>query len=570
MTPISCGWSPSHFLIFSDNVFDPIIYYSHLLSLIISLLIGVFAFWHDRNKLINQIFLMINLFFAIWVFSDLVLWATEKLHYTMFFWSLLVLFEPLIYILSAYFIFIFINERDSSLKSKFFIFLLYLPTIILTPTKYSLLGYDLTNCDRAALEGIVPKYGYLLEILITLWILTYSLWKLKRGGVEIQKRKKEILLVTIALVLFLFSFAWGNIIEMTTLDWRLGQFGLFGLPVFAGLITYGFVRYKIFNVKIIAAQALVWTLNILIASQFLFIKTRINQILTFVTLIISIVLGYFLVKSFKKEIQQKEENARLALDLSNTSDRLLIANEKLLQANAKLQELDKQKTEFVSIASHQLRSPITAIKGYSSMLLDGSFGKINDKATEAISRIFESSQRLTNIIEDFLNITRIELGKMKYEMADIDLGDLVETIINDLIPGIEKKGLKLIYTKPKEKHIVTADSGKIGQVIGNLIDNASKYTPEGTITVTVARVGNMERVSVKDTGIGISKETIPNLFEKFVRADDAGRVNIKGTGLGLYVAKQIIEGHGGKIWAESEGVGKGSCFCFELKAKENN
>jgi signal transduction histidine kinase len=205
----------------------------------------------------------------------------------------------------------------------------------------------------------------------------------------------------------------------------------------------------------------------------------------------------------------------------------------------------------------------------SSMLLEGSYGPVEDKPREIIDRVFQSSQKLNNIIEDFLNITRIELGTMKYQMADIDLAKITETVVNNMRPNIENKGLSLDYGADGGSHIVRGDSGKLEQVVSNVIDNAVKYTPTGSISVAVKEVKGTDgkhhvRVEVKDTGVGIEASTIPKLFEKFIRADDAGKTNITGTGLGLYVAKQIMEGHQGKIWAESAGKGKGSTFIVEV------
>jgi signal transduction histidine kinase len=234
-------------------------------------------------------------------------------------------------------------------------------------------------------------------------------------------------------------------------------------------------------------------------------------------------------------------------------------------ANDKLQELDRMKTEFVSLATHQLRSPLTAIKGYSSMILENSFGPIEDKARGAVDVIFQSSQKLVKVIEDFLNITRIELGTMKYEQSEFDFKALVESVSKELRVNVEKKGLQFSFEfNSTGNYKLVGDSGKLAQVVGNLIDNAIKYTPKGWIKVSLNQIDGKIRLTVADNGVGMPAEVIPKLFQKFSRASDAGEVNITGTGLGLYVAKQIVDGHHGKIWAESDGVGKGSRFVVEI------
>ena len=246
-----------------------------------------------------------------------------------------------------------------------------------------------------------------------------------------------------------------------------------------------------------------------------------------------------------------------------------VLDQQLKEANDKLKELDKQKTEFVSIASHQLRSPLTAIKGYSSLILEGSFGPISDKVKEAVDVVFQSSQKLVLVIEDFLDITRIELGKMKYEMNKVDLQEIVSQVVNELRHSVESHDLELKYKPDTKKYWILGDKGKISQVVGNMIDNAMKYTKEGTISVLVSNEKGNIRLMVKDTGVGIPPDIISKLFQKFARAKDASKVNITGTGLGLFVAKQIVDAHKGKIWAESEGLGKGSTFIVEFPVQTN-
>ena len=238
-------------------------------------------------------------------------------------------------------------------------------------------------------------------------------------------------------------------------------------------------------------------------------------------------------------------------------------------ANARLKELDEQKSEFVSIASHQLRSPLTAIKGYSSMLLEGSFGKINEKASEAIDKIFQSSQRLVVIIEDFLNLSRIEQGRMQYEFSTVELRGLVEGIIKEQEATIAEKGLYIKFENDGSDYNITADSGKARQVINNLVDNSIKYTKQGGITIKISKNEDQKKIllQISDTGMGIPVSVMPKLFQKFSRAAEAGKTNIMGTGIGLFIAKQIMQAHKGSIWVDSDGAGKGSTFYLEFMAE---
>ncbi len=228
-------------------------------------------------------------------------------------------------------------------------------------------------------------------------------------------------------------------------------------------------------------------------------------------------------------------------------------------------ELDRLKDEFLSVATHQLRAPITAIRGYAANMLDGTYGPVVQYFVEPLSVIKESTRLMASSIDDYLNISRIEQGRMKYEVSTFDIANLAKKVVHELTPVASSRKLSLTYSG-EESVNVRADVGKMGQVITNLIDNAIKYTQSGSIEVAVEKRGNFVRLTVKDTGIGISQKDISALFEKFKRARDANRINTTGTGLGLYVAKMLVLGNGGKIWVESDGEGKGSRFIFELPA----
>jgi len=225
------------------------------------------------------------------------------------------------------------------------------------------------------------------------------------------------------------------------------------------------------------------------------------------------------------------------------------------------------KSEFLSLATHQIRAPLTAVKGYASLILEGDYGEVSDGVRNAVKIIGQSCENLVVIVNEFLDISRIEQGRMKYTLTNFDMKAVAVEILEELKPNIEHAGLTYDFHADEGEYVVNADQGKLRQVVGNLIDNAIKYTPTGGMSVSIRKEGNAVHFSIKDTGIGISAEDIPKLFNKFTRAKDANKQNVIGTGLGLYVAKQMLEAQGGKIWIESEGVGKGTTFIVELPQK---
>lgn len=548
-----CSWDlDSTFLIFSNNVFGDFIYYSHLLPVVAVIIFITLLLWQNHKNPAVQSLFVAGSAFTLWSLSDLVLWATASPSITMFFWSIIIHFEILVYIGSAYFLHHYLLNRGPRLRYEVAILLAYIPIAFFAHTSLNLVAYDYTNCWREAVEGPLLLYVYAFEIVLSLWILFIGL-KHAFSPKIIHKSRKEILLATLGTTLFLISFSFGNIIGTLEVDWELGQYGLFAAPLFIGLLTYLLTQFKTINVKLLGTEALVTSMTVLIAS-ILFVRTIQNvRIITSITILLIVILGYILIRSVKKEVKQREQIEHLA--------------KKLEKANTRLKQLDKLKSEFVSIASHQLRSPITAIAGYTSLLREGSYGEVSAKMKEPLERIEKSARMMATSIEDYLNVSRIESGNMKYNYTDFNIVDEVEHISDDLRTEALKQNLILLFRKKVDgSGIIKADIGKTQQIIHNLINNSIKYTQKGSITVYVHDDVKAKKVFIDiiDTGVGMSEATQHTIFQKFERGDSANKVNVKGTGLGLYVALKMAEVMGGDITAHSEGEEKGSRFTIEL------
>ncbi|HEY4963803.1 MAG TPA: ATP-binding protein [Candidatus Saccharimonadales bacterium] len=243
-------------------------------------------------------------------------------------------------------------------------------------------------------------------------------------------------------------------------------------------------------------------------------------------------------------------------------DKVNEATAKLRRANEKLKALDETKDDFISMASHQLRTPLTSVKGYLSMVLEGDAGKINKVQREMLGQAFFSSQRMVYLISDLLNVSRLKTGKFVIETAAVDLSEVVQQELSQLEETAGSRSLKLEYEKPKNFPIVMLDETKTRQVIMNFTDNAIYYTPAGG-TIKVKLIDNPETIElrVEDSGIGVPKSEQHHLFSKFYRAGNARKARPDGTGLGLFMAKKVIIAEGGSVIFESE-EGKGSTFGF--------
>jgi signal transduction histidine kinase len=243
------------------------------------------------------------------------------------------------------------------------------------------------------------------------------------------------------------------------------------------------------------------------------------------------------------------------------------ATKRLRVANRHLKELDRAKDEFISMASHQLRTPLTTIKGYLSMMLEGDAGKLTAAQKDFVGYAFGSSERMVNLISDLLNVSRLQAGRFLIQTKPTDLVKMIRDEVRQLEEHAKSKHITLQFDLPTEPlPLVEIDENKTRQVIMNFIDNAIYYTQVGGVTVVLQQAGTRVRFEVRDTGIGVPAEARKKLFTKFYRAGNAQTVRPDGTGLGLYLAKRVVEDQGGTIIFESV-EGEGSTFGFELPYK---
>jgi signal transduction histidine kinase len=274
-------------------------------------------------------------------------------------------------------------------------------------------------------------------------------------------------------------------------------------------------------------------------------------------------------KIFRKEISFGEN---LVLEVSFVP---LVNNEKnfgkiiILHDITRDKLIEKLKTEFVSVAAHQLRTPLSAIKWTLRMILDGEVGEITDEQREFLEKTYEANERMILLINDLLNVAKIEEGRYFYRAYLTDLEPIVKSMVDYYQEEAKRKSIKLEFVKMSDYFPrVMIDPEKIKLAIQNLLDNALHYTPKGgSVTVTLIHGDKDVLCSIKDNGVGIPKSQQSRVFTKFFRAENVIRMQTEGSGLGLFITKNIIEAHNGKIWFESE-EGKGTTFYFSLPIKD--
>ena len=277
---------------------------------------------------------------------------------------------------------------------------------------------------------------------------------------------------------------------------------------------------------------------------------------------------YILDYKIKDEKMNKNNLERLLLEQDKTARMLIRRDRALSKANERLREIDKLKSEFVSVAAHQMRTPLSGIKWSLDMLAKGHLGPINVKQKRMLLKSYESNERMILLVNNLLNTDRIESGRTELNLARMDLRDLITNVLYYIYPQANSKEIDVNISAEEERTPVEVDPGKMREVFQNILENAVKYTEKGgRIDIDIYHEKENAVVSVSDTGIGIPEDFKDKIFTKFYRGDNAVKMKTEGSGLGLFVAKEIIERHGGRLTFESE-EGVGSTFYVSIPVTE--
>ncbi len=369
-------------------------------------------------------------------------------------------------------------------------------------------------------------------------------------------RKRQVLYFLIATIV---GFGGGGTSFLPVFGIDIYPILNFAIPVYTIILSVAVLRYQLFDLRVIAAELLTFSIWAFIFIRSIFADNIQDRLADWSLLSLAIIFGIFLILSVRKEVRSREEISRLA--------------DSLKKANTELKKLDQLKSEFLSLASHQLRTPLSIIKGYISMIQEGSFGQIPDRTREILRKVYFSNERMINLVNDFLNISRIESGRMHYDFEPVRVEDVVQNALEEFREAAKDKKLDLIWDAPPEPlPEAMLDKGKFHQVIMNLADNAFHYTQSGFVKIgakldAADLSGKTVLIFVRDSGVGMTPEELDVIFKRFSRGEGGSKVNTSGLGLGLYLAKRIVADHGGEIWAESEGRGKGSTFWIKLHAR---
>lgn len=534
-----CEWDVARFLIFSGNG-EPLIYYSHLTS--IAIFVGLLGFTFLKLKRWPRgAFRLMACSYIIWLFCDLILWANESIEHVLFFWTIINLVEPLIFISAfAYFIH-FVDGKSLGDRTRWGIFALLVPTFIMAPIGWSVVGFDYTSCDRNVIEGVAAYYNYFLEALFLLLVLIKTILILVSK--TYTGRRLRLILVSTGTSLLMFSFLLANFLGTLTGDYVTSQYGHVAVPIFAAFLAYLTIKYESFEPRILLIDTLVVALFILQLSVLFATDDTYQIYANIMSFLIMIPLAYSLMTGIRKEVRARKEIELLARNLE-------IAN--------------KQQIILIHFITHQIKGFVTKSRNIFSMMKDGDFGVAPETMKPMIEEGLRSDTKGIATIQEILNAANIKSGKVAYSKEPFDLKALIDETVKDLTVAATAKNLALAVDTGLAPLMYPGDKGQLVNAFKNLIDNSIKYTPKGEVHVKLVQEGKIVRFTVEDTGVGITKDDMDHLFTEGGHGANSTKINVESTGFGLYIVKNIIEAHSGKVWAESEGEGKGSRFIVEL------
>lgn len=509
---------------------------------LLGLFLAFWVYWTNRSGKVNRGFFLMVVFILAWVtFYYLAQYSLSTLWFRLSAASVFLFFIAYYFFIVRWFL-----EKKRWYKILSYSVLIYGLVFAALAVKTDFI-IESSETIGLVVRPVFPPIGWWAFYGFVIFLTLLINWALIREYVKYPKERKSQIQYFLTGLLFFagLNFVFNVILPVFFNMYRFYELGNYSAIFLLGLTAYAIVKQELFGIRVlltalfIALIAVLFLLDIALFTPLLLIKLYKGLVLA-----IFLYLGYLLIRSVVTEIKQRGQ---------------------LQEAYKKLEELDRTKSEFVSIASHQLRTPLTAMKGYISMILEGTYGKLDTKQKKPIESVYESSERLIRLVNDLLNVSRIESGKteMKWEQGSVET--IIQSVVEELGIKLKERNVELIFEKPENSlPLIRIDKEKIRNVVLNIVDNAIRYTSQGKITLSAVAQQQNVLIRIQDTGEGMTQEEIGKLFKTFSRGGAGMKFSTEGAGLGLYIARKFLEMHKGRIWVESAGKGQGSTFFVEL------
>ncbi|MDO8729030.1 MAG: ATP-binding protein [bacterium] len=532
--------SPSFLNFFDLSIAPPLLFYVYIPILLISLFFGSYVWSKSKEDPSTKYLAFITLSFGGWILLILFQWVAAYLEVVHLAWQLLVIPEILIYIFAVCFCYTYLYKKDINYPIRYGFSLIYVVAVTLIPTSLNITSFDLINCEGVI--GVLWYAIYIFELICLVLIFVIAFESYYRSS-NSYNRKRTILL-PLGLIFFIGIFWISNYFGELTKTYEINLIGPIGMILFLMILSYMIISLNTFNIKIIGTQAIVIGVWFLVFALLFIQRIEFIRLLTVATLIMLFVIGYFLIKSVKREIEAKERIEKLAGELQT-------ANEG--QAN------------LIHIINHQIKGYLAKARNiFSELLSEPSYGPVSDTTKPMLEEGFNSLTEGVNFVTDFLTASNIEKGTFVYDMQSIDFKKIVTEVSEKQKEMAKEKNLSLELAVADGDYGMKGDANQLGQAVRNLIDNSIKYTPKGEVKIQMSKVKDKILLKIEDTGVGISSELKPRLFTKGGKGKDSIKLNVNSTGFGLSFVKDVVEAHKGRVWAESLGVNKGSTFYLEL------
>lgn len=524
----------------------------YVLAIIANLAIAVFVYVNNPKHASNRLFLALSIAISTWLAAMLATNLRALLPWYLQFARLTLLFATPMDL----FFFLFAHTvPDSGFKmGRRWLVALFCAALIVIGISVSPLAFSgllFVNEKPETIAGPGMAVFGLFQMTMFIGAVFSLFMKMRRRPGEERLQLRLILLG----FMLMFGMIFGTIFIPVLLlgDATFVQFAPLYALLFTGFSGYAIFRRNMLNVKVAAAElfsAGLMFINIIL----LFLSgSVVDFALRLFTFVVVCVFSLMFIHSVHEEVKRREELSEMTVQLA--------------EANTHLEELDNTKSEFISIASHQLRTPISVLKGYISLILEGAYGKVSPALKEKLEQMFIMNERLVHLINNLLSLSRIEKNKVEYVCSYFDAATLTREVVDELQFKAKEKKLELRFKPPTETlPKIYADPDKLREIIINLTDNAIKYTPKGWVEWTLRAGTGSEGVvfTISDSGVGMSEEESRSIFKKFYRASQEGQKREKGTGLGLFVCVRFAQGMGGRVWIERTAPKEGTTFAVSL------
>lgn len=510
---------------------------SALVNVATSVVLGLLVLSADRKAFLNRIFAAFATSLAFWSYAYF-MWQIAADSQSALLWSHL-LMAGAIFITPVYFHFIvrFLGQDRRLSVAAGYIFAITFSIINWSPLFIS-------GIEEKISFGFWPNAGPLFLPFLIWWIWyavypVYLLLRTKPGSGIDAHGIRTLLAGTI------IGYAGGCTNYFLWYDIGIQPFGNISASIYIASVAYVIMRNRLFNMKVIATELLIFALWLFLFIRLLLSEGTQGQLADGALLFVSLVIGVLLIRSVDKEVEQRE----------------LIEKQE-----HELQDINRQQESLLHFVSHEVKGYLTKSEAAFAAIYTGDYGKVEPKLHDMSGMALADVRKGVDTVIDILDASNLKRGTVAFAKDTFNIVDAVAEIVTDLRPVAEERGLELIFERPVTgAYTIVGDKDKIRRhVIRNLIDNSIRYTLKGSVRIELSRNDSVVRMVVTDTGVGITADDMKNLFTEGGKGAESLKVNVHSTGYGLFIAKTIVVGHGGRIWAESDGKDKGSRFIMEL------